>query len=300
MSLFPGSVYSSPGVLQGDLGALGLGGGLGVGEPNLVVSTLIAASTIQTSTLQSFNITTTTVTASTITMPAGGIISGVSSISAAGAGNILNMNGAVLNNVSSLNFGSGGQIVGLSTIGAAGNTLAIPGSITGLTNISVSSINGAEPATAVSLGTFATQGISTFNTNGFIDNIPPQFAYSINSNVLTEGNTYQLSYTASVSQQGSAAALPAPSGDAFSWTIVSGATNIKAYQITTAELAQQSQGPLSSIRESVTAVFTAGGPGLQVLGGYVLAEGTNYQYPSTVLSFTGAATLIDFGLVPLV
>jgi hypothetical protein len=300
MSLFPGSVYSSPGVLQGDLSAAGLGGGLGAGEANLVVSTLIAASTIQTSTLVSYIVTANSMTASTISMPAGGVISGVSSISAAGAGNILNMNGGILNNLSSVNFGSGGQIVGLSTISAAGNTLSIPGSITGLTNISVSSINGTEPATAVSLGTFATQGLSTFNTNGFVDDISPTFGYSFNSNVLTEGNTYQLSFTASVAQQGSAGALPAPVGDSFSWTIVSGATNIKAYQITTTELAQQSQGTLSSIRESVTAVFTAGGAGLQVLPGYVVGAGTNYQYPSTVVSFTGATTLIDLGLVPLV
>jgi hypothetical protein len=152
----------------------------------------------------------------------------------------------------------------------------------------------------VSLGTFATQGISTFNTNGFIDNTVPQFAFSVNSNILTNGNTYQLSFTASVAQQGSAAALPAPTGDSFSWSIASGATNIKAYQITTNELAQQSQGSLSSIRESVTAVFTAGSSNLLLIGGYVLGSGTNYQYPSTVLSFTGAATLIDFGLVPLV
>lgn len=300
MSLFPGSVYSSPGVLQGDLGAVGLGGGLGAGEPNLIVSTLIAASTIQTSTLVSYIVTANSVTASTISMPSGGVISGVSSISAAGAGGILNLNGGILNNVSSVNFGSGGQIVGLSTISAAGNTLAIPGSITGLTNITVSSINGTEPARALSLGTFASQGISTFNTNGFIDGAGPVFANSYNSNVLTEGNTYQITYTAGVAQQGSAGALPAPVGDSFSWTIVSGATNVKAYQITTNELAQQSQGPLSSIRESITAVFTAGSDNLTILPAYVLGSGTNYQYPSTVVSFSGAATLLDLGLVPLV
>jgi len=300
MSLFPGSVYSSPGVLQGDIkGGLGAGAGVGAIEPNLVVSTLIAASTIQTSTLTALNMISPLVTASTITMPAGGTISGVSSITAPNL--ILNMNGAVLNNVSSVNFAANGRISGVSSItgAGAGNIISIAGSISSLTNVSVSTINGVQPARALSLGTFATQSLSTFNTSGpFVDG-PPNFATSYNSNVLSTGHTYQVSYTASVAMVNSTPAFPAPTGDSFSWTIISGATNIKAYQITSQELAQQSMGQLSSIRESITAVFTAGSTNLTILPGYVLTTGTNYQYPSTLVSFTGVTTLIDLGVIPL-
>lgn len=298
MSLFPNSVYSSPGVLQADLN------NFASPAPQLqytadipsvlVVSTLIASSTIQTSTLNTTQIITDSLTASTISMPNGGTISGVSSI--VSGGGILNLNGSVLANTLAVQFGTNGAIAGLSSITATGNILAIPASVSALTNLSVSTINTNQVARASALAQPATQTISTFNTNSMINNTPPVFTGIVNTSLST-GHTYQMSYTGQVAMVGPGIPGNAPpTGDSFSWSLQSGANNIKLYQVPATEVYYQSLGQLSSIRESVTTVFTAGSGATIVVGGYQAASGTNYQYPSTAIAFTGPVTLLDLGV----
>jgi hypothetical protein len=298
MSLFPNSVYSSPGVLQADLNNFASPAPqlqYTADIPNvLVVSTLVASSTIQTSTLNTTQLITESLTASTISMPTGGTISGVSSI--VGAGGLVNMNLAVLANTLAVQFGPNGVINGISSITAAGNTLAIPTSVSGVTNLSVSTINTNQVARATAFAQFATQTQSTFNTNSMVGGVAPAFTI-LNSNVLSTGHTYQMSFTGQV---GMVSAIPGapPAGDSFSWAINGGAAGglVTLYQVPSTDVATQSAGLLSSVKESITGVFTADGNPLLLIGKYNAGTGTNYQYPSTAIAFSGPMTLLDLGV----
>jgi len=298
MSLFPNSVYSSPGVLQGDLNNFASPGPMlqyTADIPSiLVVSTLIASSTIQTSTLKTTEIITNELTASTITLANGGQIAGVSSIVASGG--VLNFNNSILANIGNVIFASNnGRMTGLSTITASNNILSLPVAVSGVTDLGVSTINTNQVARTSAIAQFASQTQSTFNTNSLPENGPPVFP--LLNQTLSTGHTYQMSYTGQVAMVGPGIpGSPPPTGDSFSWSFQSGATNIKLYQVPATEVYYQSAGPLSSIRESVTTVFTAGAGASILLGSYQVASGTNYQYPSTTVSFTGPLTLLDLGV----
>lgn len=298
MSLFPNTVYCAPGVLQGDLNNFASPGPMlqyTADIPSiLVVSSLIASSTIQTSTLNTTQLITDTLTASTITMQNGGTLSGVSSITS-GAGAV-NFSGAVLTNIATAQFGANGRLQDISSIGAANNILTIPASVNGVSNLSVSTINTNQAARATAFAQFAAQTQSTFNTNSMIGDTAPAFTI-LNSNVLSTGHTYQMSFTGSV---GMVSAIPGapPAGDSFSWAINGGAAGglVTLYQVPSTDVATQSVGLLSSVKESITGAFTADGNPLLLIGKYNAGAGTNYQYPSTTVSFVGPMTLLDLGV----
>ena len=298
MSLFPNSVYSSPGVLQGALSApAAVEGGAGVIPNNLVVSTLFAQDGISTlgGLSASAYVQADIITCSSINAT-GGTMIGLSSITAVAGGNsTISFSGGALTNIGAITLNEGaGAITGVSTITGQGNSINAPAQFLGVTNMTISTINSAQVPIAKVIAQFATQEQSTFNTNSMVEGVPPTFTI-LNSNALVSGHAYQLSFTGQAAMI-SAVPSPPPAGDNFSWSLQSGATNIKLYQVPSTELASQSMGPLSSIRESVTSVFTAGATQLLIVGGYQAGAGTNYQYPSTSITFTGPATLVDLGV----
>jgi hypothetical protein len=266
----------------------------------LVVSTLISADGISSlSSIVAPVFSGGSLTCSTITMPnLNGAIYGLSSINAnnTGAGTV-NMNGASLTNLSEIIFNASGQISGVSSITAHNNTVTFNnGAITGVNNANISTVNSQTLARPRVIAQPTNQIVSTFNTNSMTDGTAP--AISVVNTTVSTNHVYQASFTAGVAMVQTIPGTQPPAGDNFSFTFGAGSVSYKAYQVTAPDVYTQSLGVLSSVRESITTTFTATTSNLSIVASWIAGTGTNYQYPSTSISFYSPITLLDLGVPP--
>jgi hypothetical protein len=183
MSLFAGSVYSSPGVLQGDLG------NRLPPEPyqDVQVSTILVANVMEVLGQNSISgkaMLTSSVTLSNgaIKMPAGqGQINGLGNITSFG-GSIrgISMPSTILTNMSSIQTGA---LSNISGVGSPGLTFATPTAFTDIPNLNISSINGVPPVTYSFKGAScndAPPGFGVFSTvQTVISNLDPTSLYTV-------------------------------------------------------------------------------------------------------------------------